>query len=376
MVTDVAVLAGGRSPEHEVSLASSAQVLEHLDRRRWRVWPVYLDRDGGWWPAHSPLPAGGSLRLHDPSWSIGRQRPGGALDWLIDQARVQVVLPVLHGPFGEDGTVQGMLELYDLPCVGSGCAASAVAMDKLRTRQALQSAGIPLADAYEPHTPLVRADAATEFAALRAAIGTPAFVKVDASGSTVGVQRVTSEAELAAFFAQFRGRFRRWFAERALTGTEITVPVLGNTGDRLQALPPVGIYPRTATWFTHEAKYVKGASDEVVPPRGFTAAQIEQVQDLAVRCHEALVCDGMSRTDMICTEQGPVVLETNTIPGMTGTSLLPQSAAAVGIAFPQLLDRLLELALQRGASIREAHAADRAQRRPAAVAGSERAAEG
>ena len=342
---DVAVLAGGRSPEHDVSLASTAQVLQHLDRRRWRVWPVFLDRQGGWWPSRTPLPAGQPLAPHDRERFPAALRPGAALDWLLDHARVKVVLPVLHGPFGEDGTVQGLCELYDLPCVGSGCAASAVAMDKLRTRQVLHSCGIPLAKAYEPRTPLAQADARIEFANLQAAIGTPAFVKVDASGSTVGVQRVDTQADLAAFFTAFRGRFRRWFAEQALVGEEITVPVLGNTGDRLQALPPVGIYPRCDTWFTHEAKYRPGASEEVVPPRGWSPQQIQQVQDLAVRCHEALVCDGMSRTDMIVTAAGPHVLETNTIPGLTGTSLLPQAAAAAGITFPALLDRLLELAL-------------------------------
>lgn len=345
---DVAVLAGGRSPEHEVSLASAAQVLHHLDRRRYRVWPVYLDKEGGWWPAQAPLAAGQEWRRRDPATARGPLRPGAALDALLAAAPIAVVLPILHGPFGEDGTVQGLLELYDLPFVGSGCAASAVAMDKLRTRQALQAAGVPVAPAYEPSTPLARAEPVAEFAAMQAAIGTPAFVKVDSSGSTVGVQRVTTAAELAAFFDQFRGRFRRWFAEAALVGEEITVPVLGNTGASLQALPPVGIYPRCADWFTHEAKYRPGATEETVPPRGWQPAQIAAVQALAVRCHEALVCDGMSRTDMIVTRQGPVVLETNTIPGLTKTSLLPQAAAAAGIPFPTLLDRLIGDALARG----------------------------
>lgn len=344
---DVAVLAGGRSPEHDVSLASTAQVLQHLDRRRYRVWPVFLDRQGGWWPSREPLPGAALLQPHDRRLFPAAMRPGAALDWLLDHARVQVVLPVLHGPFGEDGTVQGMCELHDLPCVGSGCAASAVAMDKLRTRQVLQSCGIPLAKAYEPHTPLARAEARAEFVQMQATVGTPAFVKVDASGSTVGVQRITNLAELEAFFAAFRGRFRRWFAEQALPGEEITVAVLGNSGSRLQALPPVGIYPRCDTWFTHEAKYRPGATEEVVPPRGWNQVRIQQVQDLAVRCHEALVCDGMSRTDMIVTADGPFVLETNTIPGLTKTSLLPQAAAAAGITFPALLDRLIELALAR-----------------------------
>jgi D-alanine-D-alanine ligase len=341
----VAVLAGGKSPEHDISLASAAQVLRHLDRARWQVWPVFLDRDGGWWPSRAPLPAGSAWTPGPDGPTAGPMRPGRALDWLLEEAGIDIVLPVLHGPNGEDGTVQGMLELHDVPFVGSGCAASAVAMDKLRTRHALQVAGVPLPKAYEPAGMLATADAAVEYERLRAAVGTPAFVKVDASGSTVGVQRIESEAELAAFLASFRGRFRRWFAEAQVVGEEITVAVLGNTGGPLQALPPIGIYPRCAGWFTHEAKYRPGATEEVIPPRGLSPAQLEQVQALACRCHATLVCDGMSRTDMIVGPDGPVVLETNTIPGLTPTSLLPQAAAAAGLSFPALLDRLLDLAL-------------------------------
>ncbi|MBM3973424.1 MAG: hypothetical protein FJ301_04920 [Planctomycetes bacterium] len=353
---DVCVLAGGRSPEHDVSLSSVRQVLQHLDRARYRVWPVYLARDGAWWPAKSPLPADEAWRPGDARTAHGPLRPGAALAWLLDHARVQVALPILHGPYGEDGTVQGMFELHDLPFVGSGCAASAVAMDKLRTRETLQVAGVPLAKAYEPATPINRADARVEFERMRDAIGVPAFVKGDVSGSTVGVQRVTTADELAAFFAEFRGTFRRWFAEQAQIGEEITVPVLGNTGATLQPLLPVGIYPRTDTWFTHQAKYQPGATEETVPPRGWTAAQIRVVQDIAVRCHEALVCDGMSRTDMIVTKDGPVVLETNTIPGMTPTSLLPQSAAKCGLPFPRLLDTLIDHALARAGASKPATA--------------------
>jgi D-alanine-D-alanine ligase len=343
----VAVLAGGRSPEHDISLASAAQVLTHIDRSQWQVWPVHLDRDGSWWPRRSALPAGEVWQPLDRAQAIGPMRPGAALDWLLDEAGIEIVLPILHGPNGEDGTVQGMLELYGVPCVGSGCAASAVAMDKLRTRHALQVASVPLPKAYEPRGPLQTADAALEFRRLQAAVGTPAFVKVDASGSTVGVQRIETEAELAAFFAAFRGTFRRWFAETQVHGEEITVAVLGNTGGELQALPPVGIYPRCDSWFTHEAKYRPGATEETVPPRGLSKAQIEEVQALAKLCHETLVCDGMSRTDMIVTGNGPVVLETNTIPGLTETSLLPQAAKAAGLSFAALLDRLLRLALER-----------------------------
>jgi D-alanine-D-alanine ligase len=354
---DVAVLVGGRSPEHDVSLASAAQVLRHLDRRRFRVWPVYLDRHGGWWPDREPLPRGADWQPMANAPAVVA-RPGAALDWLLDEARVQVVFPVLHGPHGEDGTLQGMLELYGVPFVGSGCAASAVAMDKLRTRQAYVAGQIPVPPIYQPSVAIGDADAATELAAIEHHVGLPAFVKVDASGSTVGVQRITGSAELAEFFVSFRTGFRRWFAEGSVRGEEITVAVLGNCGGRLEALPPVGIYPRSDDWFTHDAKYRAGACDEVVPPRGLSAAAIDEVQALAVRCHELLVCDGMSRTDMIVSADGPIVLETNTIPGLTGLSLLPQAAKAAGLPFPQLLERLLDLALARAASTR-----------PAAVAG-------
>jgi len=274
-------------------------------------------------------------------------RPGAAIDWLLDHAGIKVVFPMLHGPFGEDGTVQGLLELSGLPFVGSGCGASAVAMDKLRTRQVYRSAGIAMANAYEPTLPFDQVAAAEEYAAMHQAIGSPAFVKVDASGSTVGVARVTCEAELNDFLLSFRGRFRRWYAEQAVVGEEITVAVLGNTGRNPQALPPVGIYPVDDDWFTNDAKYRPGATEEIIPPRGLSAAMLAVVRQLAVRCHELLVCDGLSRTDMIVTTTGPIVLETNTIPGMTSNSLYPRAAAAAGITFPALLDRLLELALER-----------------------------
>lgn len=359
---DVAVLIGGCSPEHEISLASSMQVLRHLDRRRWRIWPVLLGRHGGWRLPERPLADDETWRPRTADAARGSVRPGAAIDWLLETAGVDVVFPVLHGPCGEDGTVQGMLELHDVAFVGSGCAASASAMDKLRTRQAFAAGGVPIAPAYVPS--LARRQSVTdEFRALASTVGLPAFAKVDVSGSTVGVSRIEREADLAAFLDGYGGRFRRWFAERAVRGEEITVPVLGNSGSELQALPPVGIYPVDDDWFTHDAKYRPGATEEIVPPRGLSEAQVAEVQALAVRCHELLVCDGMSRTDMIYTDEGPVVLETNTIPGLTANSLLPRAAEAAGLSFPALLDRLLELALERR---REARASQSSQPRGAA----------
>ncbi|MCK5943507.1 MAG: D-alanine--D-alanine ligase [Planctomycetes bacterium] len=365
---DVAVLVGGCSPEHDISLASASQVLTHLDRERWRVWPVLLERDGGWRPRAAPLRPGDRWLASDRDALRPTMRPGAALDWLLDHAGVGLVFPVLHGPFGEDGTVQGMLELTGVPFVGSGCAASAVAMDKLRTREVFAAAGVPIATAYVPGLVSAPADPAAHFAAMREAVGTPAFAKIDVSGSTVGVHRITCEDDLAAFLREHGDHCRRWLVEQGVRGEEITVPVLGNSGAELEALPPVGIYPVDDEWFTHDAKYRPGATEEVVPPRGLSAAGVEQVQRLALRCHELLVCDGMSRTDMIITADGPVVLETNTIPGLTSTSLLPRAAAAAGLDFPRLLDRLLELGLEHHRGHRRAVATPRDQAEGAATA--------
>ncbi len=341
----VAVLLGGRSPEHDVSVRSGLQVLRHLDRARHVVRPVLLDRDGRWWPAAEPLVDIETSPERLRADSVGPMRPGAAVEYLLGSCGVEVVFPVLHGKFGEDGTVQGMLELHDVPFVGSGCAASAVAMDKIRTRECLQAYGIPMPDAYVATTPLRHADPAVEGARIRQHIGFPCFVKVDLSGSTIGVRRVADEAALAEFLTEFRDDGRRFVAERAIVGEEITVPVLGNSGDDLQALPPVGIYPIGHPYFTNAAKYDPAACHEIVPPRGMSAAQIEIAQRLAIRCHEALQCDGMSRTDMIVTPDGPVVLEVNTIPGLTTASLLPKAAAHAGITFGALVDRLLEFAV-------------------------------
>jgi D-alanine-D-alanine ligase len=346
----VAVLAGGRSPEHDVSLASARQVLLHLDRQRHRAWPVFLDRQGRWWPDREPLAAGAS-------WQPGARaraglRPGAALDFLLDHAGVEVVLPALHGPFGEDGTVQGMLALYGIPCVGSGCAASAMAMDKVRTRECLAQADVPMPAGWVPDLPLRQLEAAPLVDQVRTAVGLPCFCKVDCSGSTLGVARIEDENGLALFLAAHRDQGRRLLCEELVPGEEITVAVLGNWDGELQALPPVGIYPRRDPYFTHDAKYEPGRTEELIPPRGLDRDAIAAVQAIALRCHRALGCDGMSRTDLIVGARGPRVLEVNTIPGLTGTSLLPQAAAAAGIPFPALLDRLLDLALERAAADR------------------------
>ncbi len=342
---DIAVLAGGRSSEHEISQLSGFQVLQNLCLREWRLWPVYIDREGRWSLPEQPFSHGDA----DPFQlaSKRRARPGVALEHLIESCGVGLVFPVLHGRHGEDGTVQGMMELHDLAFVGSGTAASAVAMDKLRTRECLRSQGLPMPAAYMPHASVQEADPRLEAEHIAASVGFPCFVKIDHSGSTIGVSRVNNESELAAFLRENQNKGRRFLAEQALQGEEITVPVLGNAGGHLEILPPVGIYPVVDGFFTFEAKYQVGMCEEVVPPRGLSEEQVADAMILAQRCHEALHCDGLSRTDMILDAGGLKILEVNTMPGMTEMSLLPRSAAVHGLEFPELLDRLLYLAMER-----------------------------
>jgi D-alanine-D-alanine ligase len=342
---DVTILAGGVSPEHDVSLKSGGQVVAHLDRGRYRLWPVYLQRDGMWAVPEAPMPASGEIRDAFPTEDLHAMLPGQALGYLFEHGAVDVVFPVLHGPFGEDGTVQGMLDLHGIRYVGSGCAASATAMDKVRTRECLTAVGVTMSEAYLG-MPVHSADPEVEASCIAEHIGFPCFLKTDQSGSSLGVALVRDEADVVRFLHEAKRLGRRFLAEQLVEGEEISVPVLGNAGYGVEALPPIGIYPVDGEFFDHEAKYDPASCEEIVPPRGLDAEAIEHVQAVAIACHEALQCDGLSRTDMIVTADGPVVLEINTMPGFTTASLYPKAAAAHGIPYPELLSRLIDLALK------------------------------
>jgi D-alanine-D-alanine ligase len=260
--------------------------------------------------------------------------------------RPDVVFIALHGKGGEDGTIQGMLELLGLPYTGSGVLASALAMDKSMTKRLFRTHGIPVIDDVQierghclPESALV--------ARVEAALGGfPVFVKPNAEGSTFGCTLVTAPEQLAAAIAEALRYDRRALIEKYIQGTEITVGVLGNAGeeDGLQALPIIEIVPKSA-FYDYESKYAEGGSEHIIPAR-ISHALTRRAQDIALQCHELLGCRGMSRTDMIVAGDRLYVLEVNTIPGMTPTSLLPQAAAYAGIPFSALLDRLIASALK------------------------------
>jgi D-alanine-D-alanine ligase len=330
----VAVLMGGTSAEREVSLSTGRQILNALDPARYRV--SALDTASG----QKFLPPSGltnpvaALTSSDGATEITTlpQLPQAA-----ENSRPDVVVIALHGPGGEDGTVQGMLEVLGIPYTGSGVLASALAMDKAMCKRVLTSVGVRM-----PRDITLRRG--EDRSSLRFdAMPLPWIVKPSRQGSTIGMTVVSEREQLASALDTAFTHDDTALVEQFIQGTEITVPILGNAD--LQVLPIVEIVPASG-FYDYQAKYTAGATDEIVPAR-LSPSIAEEARRIALLCHQTLGCRGMSRTDMIVTPEGMIyTLEVNTIPGMTPTSLLPRAAEAAGLSFSQLLDRLIDLALE------------------------------
>ena len=324
----VAVLMGGRSSEHEISLASARSVIEALDPERYEVTRVEIARDGRW-----ALPSG------EEAGSAAETLPVPVSSSVPETlGEVDVVLPVLHGPFGEDGTVQGLLELAGVPYVGAGVAASALCMDKDLFKKVLRDSGIPVA---RHHAIRLRDPVENPF-------GYPVFVKPARLGSSVGISKVHSEDELSPAVELARRHDEKVLVEEFVAGTEVECGVLGNLGAGERPLASVvGEIVPHAEWYDYAAKYDEGGSDIVVPAR-IDPAVAEGVQAMAVDAFVATECEGMARADFFVTPEGePVVSELNTIPGFTATSVYARLFEASGIPYAELLDRLVQLALDR-----------------------------
>jgi D-alanine-D-alanine ligase len=310
----VAVLGGGRSSEHEVSLASAAAVRGGLEQAGHEALTVEIRRDGGWSHAGQPV----------------HVQPGGGL------LGADVVFPVLHGPFGEDGTVQGLLEIADVPYVGAGVLASALCMDKLLFKELMSRAGIPQVD----YAGLREGDdpAAAE------RLGLPLFVKPARLGSSVGISKVATGDELhSALEAAFR-HDPVVLVEVAAGGMEVECSVIGN-GEPIASQP--GEIVVHADWYDYEAKYEPGGMDLVVPARLAPDVR-ERVRSLALEVFLRVGCAGMARVDFFVEDERRVLVnELNTIPGFTETSVFAKLFEASGVSYPDLLDRLLGFALER-----------------------------
>jgi D-alanine-D-alanine ligase len=321
---------GGRSSEHEVSLNSARSVMEALDPARYDVQPIEIARDGRWQlsPARRDAIAGGGTAGTLPVPTSGRApEPLGSVD---------VVFPVLHGPFGEDGTVQGLLELAGVAYVGAGVAASALSMDKDLFKAVMRANGIPVTESVVFRHP-DRGHVSNPFSY-------PVVVKPARLGSSVGITIVRSEEEFPAAVELAFGHDDKILVEDYVDGVEVECSVLGN--DAPIASVPGEIVPLASDWYDYSAKYDEGGMELVVPPR-ISDEAIERVQKLAVASFRAADCEGMARVDFFVRNGEVLVNELNTIPGFTATSVYAKLFEASGIAYPELLDRLVELALER-----------------------------
>jgi D-alanine-D-alanine ligase len=321
----VAVLMGGRSSEHEVSLASARSVLDALDPEHYESVTVAIGRDGRW-------------ELGTGDGTVAETLPVPTAKVPATLGDVDVVIPILHGPFGEDGTVQGLLELASVPYVGAGVLGSALAMDKDVFKAVMRDRGVPVT-----RNITLRAGQAPENP-----FGYPVFVKPARLGSSVGVSKVLSKDALAPAVELAFRHDEKVLVEEFVDGIEVECGVLGN--DRPVASLPGEIVSHGfggADWYDYSAKYDEGGMDLIVPPR-LPEETVERVQELAVRAFVGGECEGMARVDFFVRKDGEVVLnELNTIPGFTATSVYAKLFEASGIPYPELVDRLVQLALER-----------------------------
>ena len=326
----VAVLAGGRSSEHDISVASARSVVEALDPERYETSVVEIARDGRWQLAggRQSLPPA-EARPSAESLPVVADSPPAVVLGSVDVAR-----PILHGPFGEDGTVQGLLELAGVPYVGAGVAASAVCMDKDLCKAVLRDRGIPVAR----NVTLRDGDPVAH------PFPYPVFVKPARLGSSVGISKVHDEGELEPAVELARRHDDKVLIEEHVSGVEVECGVLGN---REPVASEVGEIVAHGEWYDYSAKYDEGGMELVVPAR-IPPEIRSRVQELAVESFVATECEGMARIDFFARPAGEVVVnEINTIPGFTATSVYAKLFEASGIAYAELLDRLIGLALER-----------------------------
>nr|WP_269439153.1 D-alanine--D-alanine ligase family protein [Arthrobacter sp. zg-Y820] len=364
----VAVLFGGRSSEHAVSCVTAAGVLEAIDRSKYDVVPVGIARNGQW-TLVSADPAAWSLR----SESLPEVTPGtesivlsaeGAGSDLVAHAegalprslgRIDVVFPVLHGPFGEDGTLQGMLEMADIRYVGAGVLASAVGMDKHYMKVVFEAAGLQVGP-YEVITDRQWERDSAACLERASKLQFPLFVKPARAGSSMGITRVTEPAGLAAAIEAARLHDPKVVVEAGITGREIEVAVLqgrGTEDPRTSHPGEIAVQNGDHDWYDFDAKYVDGAAAELSCPADLPAGTAERVRSLAAVAFEAVGAEGLSRVDFFYTPDGNLIInEINTMPGFTPVSMYPQMWAKSGLQYTELIDELIALALERKTGLR------------------------
>jgi D-alanine-D-alanine ligase len=366
----VAVVFGGRSSEHAISCVSAGSILRNLDPRRFDAVAVGITHDGAWvlsdaTPASLAITGGRLPEVGDGSGTalaltadparrgelvslggVDRHRPAGEV-----LASVDVVFPVLHGPYGEDGTIQGLLELAGVPYVGAGVLASAAGMDKEFTKKLLAADGLPIGDHI-----VLRPGHRTLHPEQQERLGLPVFVKPARGGSSIGVSRVTSWGDLPAAVDAAAEHDPKVIVESAIVGRELECGVLELPDGRVEAstlgeIRVAGVRGREDGFYDFATKYLDDGAELDVPAK-VDDDVADEIRRLAIRAFHAIGCQGLARVDFFLTDDGPVVNEINTMPGFTTISMYPQMWAASGVDYPTLLAAMIDTALARGTGLR------------------------
>ncbi|AVO61216.1 D-alanine--D-alanine ligase [Pseudomonas chlororaphis] len=351
----VGIIFGGRSAEHEVSLQSARNIVDALDRERFEPVLIGIDKNGHW---HLNDTSNFLINQENPALIALNQSnrelavvPGKASQQLVETSsqellgHVDVIFPIVHGTLGEDGCLQGLLRMADLPFVGSDVLGSAVCMDKDISKRLLRDAGL----AVTPFITLNRATAArTDFAQAQSKLGLPMFVKPANQGSSVGVSKVTSEAQYNAAIELALSFDEKVLVESAVSGREIECAVLGNDQPIASGCGEIVV---GSGFYSYDSKYIDDQAAQVVVPADLSEEVSERIRTLAVEAFQVLGCSGLARVDVFLTQGGEVLInEINSLPGFTRISMYPKLWQAAGMTYSELVSRLIELALERHAA--------------------------
>lgn len=342
----VGILFGGKSAEHEISLLSAKNIYEALDREKFDPVLIGIDKNGRWLlndSEHYLLNADNPslIKLAPNGNEISLRPEGGGLLSESGSIKIDVVFPILHGPLGEDGTIQGFLKLADIPFVGPDVLGSAVGMDKDVMKRLLRDAGIPIGKfiCIKSHEPL------PSFSEVKAVLGTPVFVKPANMGSSVGINKVQNETEYTAAVKEAFLYDKKIILEENITGREIECGVLGNE-EPIASIP--GEITPTGDFYSYNAKYIDDNGAVLKIPAEIGEKKTKQVQELAIKVFKTLCCEGLSRVDFFLKENGEIIVnEINTMPGFTKISMYPKMFEVSGISYTELITRLIELAITR-----------------------------
>jgi len=351
----VAIVFGGQSSEHEVSLQSARNVINAIDRNTYYITLIGIDKQGHWLrfderdylqnandPARIKLSESGRLLSLRP----GTQGPQFVeVDTGLDLPRIDVVFPLIHGSTGEDGALQGLLRLLDIPCVGPDVLGSAVCMDKDVTKRLLRDAGIAVA----PFVVLHRGES-VDFVSVSAQLGLPLFVKPASQGSSVGVSKVTDQATYDAALKLAFDYDNKVLIEQGIVGREVECAVLGNHEPQVSVC---GEVVANDEFYAYDTKYLNDGQARIAIPADLPTDLSDEVREVALQAYRVLGCAGLSRVDFFVTEAREIIInEVNTLPGFTSISMYPKLWQASGLSYPELIDRLIVLALERAEEAR------------------------